>query len=141
MKKYKKCISILLIFTITLVFSSYGFANNNETTKMKDPKENSSNLDTSINIENDKEIIKPKSLSTIGLIVGIATGAAALGKTSYDLGKYTAKKAISKGLISKSSYKSSRTLRISIQGGFIGALGPGFGFFVNQGFSDYMYGH
>lgn len=139
MKRLIKSTSIILIFTIVFVTSSYSFADNDMLPKDLQPIENNQVPQDS---SNSKVEIRPNSLSigTIAAVVGLVSAGIAFGKGMYGAGKYAARKAIAHGYITRSTFKSSSTLRNLLRHHFITTFGNEFGSLIYLGFFDEMYG-
>lgn len=65
--------------------------------------------------------------------IGIVAGAIAVGRGFYAAGRYGAVQCVSRGILTRANYKKSASY-------YYWGLVAAFGFFVANGFDDYMYG-
>ncbi|MDR2833405.1 MAG: hypothetical protein LBV67_06800 [Streptococcaceae bacterium] len=88
--------------------------------------------------DEEKEILLNQYLNqlgrtrSVGAVLGAIAAAIAIGKGLYGAGRYAAMQAVSRGWISKTQYRRNG-------GGYYWSIVAGFGFFVANGFDDYMW--
>lgn len=73
----------------------------------------------------------PQPRSLVGTVFGVISGVIVVGRASYDVGYYAAKRCAEAGIVTRSTYKNYPYL--------YPAINATFGFLVALGFDDYMH--